>query len=88
MSLKELNSAEIEQVSGGTFLLKSYLFSRLFNLGGSGCTSCNPNNNVEVTTLPAPTTPLPIPTAPIITPEGSCSPFSGVLSKWFKNFKF
>lgn len=80
MSLKELNSAEIEQVSGGTFLLKAFLLSRLFNPQGSGpsnpqgsgCNSCNQ-------------TPIQ-PTPPVV--DSPCSSGDFGFNKWFKFFKF
>ena len=42
MSLQQLNSTEIEQVSGGTFLIKAFLINRLFNPQGSGCNNVDP----------------------------------------------
>lgn len=75
MSLQQLNSTEIEQVSGGTFLIKAFLINRLFNPQGSGCNTCSPIN-------PAPVQPKP----PVI--DNPCSSGDLGFNKWFKNFKF
>ena len=79
MSLKELNPTEIEQVAGGTFLLKAFLFSKLFHVQIPGCD------------VPAVKPPVEQPgeiTPPVEQP-GEVSPgFNNLISKWFPNFKF
>ena len=90
MSLQQLNSTEIEQVSGGTFLIKAFLINRLFNPQGSGCNTCGPINPAPVQPKPPVIDESPCgsfqPKPPVI--DNPCSSGDLGFNKWFKNFKF